>query len=297
MTENHPEVGVAEELIESITTARSMVRQALSTLHPQFVTLALEKAAAAGFQNGESRRLLSIKETMEIFQRATEEVSEEALASALQRAAALGMPETPLTTKARTILDKIVAIKSQATTAVTPPPRGFSARHIEKLRWIVQQADTPELAGINQQASIQNVRVELERTEAELKLLKHLRDALNTGGWNKPALGDASIYEKTQLIDWSEIQYCLNECKNVGVMTEEGRWLVKWAGVIVTLRRSIKAIGADPFASVRQWNDIGNTLAENAAVANTDLVHYRYVLSEYTFFHSFAEFVAIRQEV
>jgi len=275
------------------------LKQALSTSHPKLLNIAVEeyKKSGLGASNEEYKRCLVLQGTVEALREALDSALIDKLEEAMRQAALVGMPETNLSVRARNMYDKLLLIQAQAQTAIVLPARGYAARHIDKLRWAVQQADSKQLKGMSSYPAINIVRMELDRCERELRLLKSLREALDSGGWVRPGLGDREQYAKTQSIDWARLREILTECQAVETKTEEGRWLTKWASVVLDLRRLVKEAGQNPFDSLSIWTKTAEFLAKNAATVTTDLVHYRFVLSEFTFFNSFPEFVAVRDEV
>jgi len=294
---NTPEVAQARIIYQAINNTHSLITQALSTLHPQLLAAAVTEAVVAGIDTDEVKRCQSLRNTIVQLQDALDALSIDGLAQGLQKAATLGMAETSLTTKARATFEKLSAIKSQAESAIVVPPRGLSARHIEKLRWVIQQADTLQFKGLNAYPAVQTVRVELLRTDAELKLLNSLRTALDTHGWVSPGLGKNVEYLKTQSLRTDHIEGIIEELKTVDTKTEEGRWLFKWASIIVSIRTDLREVGKEPFASLAQWKAILDYISSNESRVSPEVMHFRHIVSEVTFFSSFPEFVAIRQEV
>jgi hypothetical protein len=291
------EVAIAQSLLDDVYRANDFARQAISTSNPKLLTAALEQAAKLGLHSDELQRCSILNDCARLFQSAMDHTSLDELAMAIQKANAVGMPETSLTVKARNMYDKLLVIQTQAEAALVMPPRGYGAKHFEKLRWVMQQAESSLLKGMPNYPVIGLVRQEVERCEREMRILKNLREALDCDGWDRAALGDPQGYLRTQSVEWSRLKVHLAECALLETKTEEGRSMIKWASIVVELRRGIKEIGRNPFASVAKWKEIASTLEHNSSRVTTDLVHYRFVLSEHTFFNMFPEFVAIRQEV
>jgi len=297
MREEYPEVAQAISLLETLRQAKERVAQALSTLHPQLLEVAISEAAKAKLDSTDRKRCETLSATLARLQKCVDDVNMDGIGQVLVKAAGLGMPETTVTARARAMHAKLVEITNAAEVALPAPAKGFSNEQIAKLQWIVVEADSALLKGMVNYPKVVDVRSMLARLEAERKALNSLREALNSGGWTAPGLGSTHQYLKCQQLNVRQIAAAIEETGKIEVNSEEGRWLVKWAGFVVVLRQGVMEVARDPFGSLAQWQRLLASLDAKAVPVTTAMVHARFEMSEHAFFAYYPEFVALRQEV